>query len=426
MKTELLRQISIQEVMSTQRQAVDPSTLNQAAAIISQVRQHGDQALQELGGKFRDLGEGGQLIFTRDDLLAALDRLPAEQQALLKRVAGRIEKFAQAQRQVFQDQAVTIEGGQAGWRFTPVKRAGCYAPGGRFPLPSSVLMTVVTARAAGVKEVWVASPSPGDLTLAAAAIAGADYLVAAGGAQAIAALAYGTESVASCDVIVGPGNRYVTAAKQLVTGQVGIDMLAGPSELVVLADETACSATVAADLLGQAEHDPDAVPVLVTTSGELATSVNVQLEEQLADLVTADIARQALKNGGVILVEDLNEGEQVCDLLAPEHLEVMVKDPAASQARLHCFGGLFLGSASAEVFGDYGAGPNHVLPTGGTARFTGGLSVQDFLVCRTWLSMDATAQMAQVAGDSRDLALLEGLVAHARSAESRLQGLDKT
>jgi len=425
MNTELLRKISIQEVTSANRQAVDQPTLDQAAAIISQVRHQGDQALQELGKKFNDLGPDGKLVYTAAEMKDALAKLPEEQQSLLQRVANRIKTFAQAQRQVFQDQATDILGGQAGWRFTPIKRAGCYAPGGRFPLPSSVLMTAVTARAAGVQDVWVASPCPGDVTLAAAAIAGADFLLAAGGAQAIAALAYGTRTVAACDVIVGPGNRYVTAAKQLVSGQVGIEMLAGPSELVILADESAASATVAADLLGQAEHDPDAVPILVTASSELATAVNLQLEKQLTDLPTAAIARQSLNNGGVILVQDLAEGERVCDLLAPEHLEILVANPDASAGRLTRFGGLFIGAESAEVFGDYGAGPNHVLPTGGTARFTGGLSVQDFLVCRTWLMMDSTAEMAEVARDARDLAKLEGLAAHARSAEKRLQGSDK-
>ena len=208
-------------------------------------------------------------------------------------------------------------------RVAPVDRAGCYAPGGRFPLPSSVLMTAVTARAAGVRDVWVASPRPDDVTLAAAAVAGADALLAVGGAQAIAALAYGAGDVPPCDVVVGPGNRWVTAAKKLVAGHVGIDMLAGPSELVVLADASADPATVAADLLAQAEHDPDALPVLVATDAELVDRVEIELERQLAALPTRDTAEPAIGNGFAVMAGNLDDAIEVCDRLAPEHLQVL-------------------------------------------------------------------------------------------------------
>ncbi len=240
-------------------------------------------------------------------------------------------------------------------------------------------MTAVTARAAGVAEVWVASPRPASVTLAAAAVAGADAVLAVGGAQAIAALAYGAGPVPACDVVVGPGNRWVTAAKKLVAGDVGIDMLAGPSELVVLADDTADPATVAADLLAQAEHDPDALPVLVTPSPALADAVDAELERQLADLPTRDVAEAALDHGFTVVTADLDEAIRVCDVLAPEHLQVLTDDAHAVAERLEHWGGLFIGAASAEVFGDYGVGPNHTLPTGGVARFKGGLSVLDFL-----------------------------------------------
>jgi phosphoribosyl-ATP pyrophosphohydrolase/phosphoribosyl-AMP cyclohydrolase/histidinol dehydrogenase len=281
-------------------------------------------------------------------------------------------------------------------------------------------MTVVTARAAGVKEIWVASPKPGPMTLAAAALAGADGLLAAGGAHAIAALAFGAGPLPACDVVVGPGNRYVTAAKQLVAGRVAIDMLAGPSELVVFADSTASPAVIAADLLAQAEHDPDALPVLVTLDPTHFDRVESELVRQLADLPSRDVARAALANGGVVVVANVEEGIAACDALAPEHLELCLRDAAAVAPRLSHFGALFIGGGSAEVLGDYGAGPNHVLPTAGTARSKGGLSVYTFLRVRTWLRIDDSAAARPLVEDAAWFGRVEGLEAHARSAERRL------
>ncbi|MEQ1565819.1 MAG: histidinol dehydrogenase, partial [Myxococcota bacterium] len=299
-----------------------------------------------------------------------------------------------------------------------VDRAGCYAPGGRYPLPSSVLMTAIAAGVAGVAEVWVASPRPAPATLAAAWVAGARALLAVGGAHAIGALAYGTERVPRCDAIVGPGNRFVTAAKQLVAGRVAIDMLAGPSELVVLADEHADPALVAADLLAQAEHDDDAVPILVTPSATLADAVEAELARQLVDLPTAPTARRSLDaNGRIWLVADLAAGVAACDALAPEHLALHLRDPAAVRPR-H-FGALFVGDGAAEVLGDYGHGPNHVLPTGGTARSFGALSVGTFLRVQTWLRVDDRAGAQGVVADAAALGRIEGLEAHARAADRR-------
>jgi phosphoribosyl-ATP pyrophosphohydrolase/phosphoribosyl-AMP cyclohydrolase/histidinol dehydrogenase len=257
------------------------------------------------------------------------------------------------------------------------------------------------------------------VTLAAAAISGADGVLAVGGAQAIAALAYGVEEVPACDVVVGPGNRWVTAAKQLVSGRVRIDMLAGPSELVVLADETADPVTVAADLLAQAEHDPDAVPILVAVDAALPRRVEAALAAQLVTLPTADTARRALANGCAVIVADVAAGVQVCNRLAPEHLEVLLACPDDALPGLRHYGGLFVGSATAEVLGDYGAGPNHTLPTGGTARFWGGLSVLTFLRHRTWIRVDDLDAAQPLVADAIALARLEGLEAHARSAERR-------
>jgi phosphoribosyl-ATP pyrophosphohydrolase/phosphoribosyl-AMP cyclohydrolase/histidinol dehydrogenase len=279
-------------------------------------------------------------------------------------------------------------------------------------------MTALTARAAGVETVVVASPRPAPVTLAAAALAGADFFLAVGGAQAVAAMAFGVEGLPQCDVIVGPGNAYVTAAKQLVSGEVRIDMLAGPSELLALADEHADPALVAADLLAQAEHDPDAFPMLVTTSAAVLDATEAALFEQLATLPTRPMAEVALQRGAAIVVENLEQACAVANALAPEHLAVHVREPTTLRPQLRHFGALFLGEGCAEVFGDYGTGPNHVLPTGGTARSQGGLSVLDFLRTQMWLELAPDAA-PQLVDDVVRFARLEGLEAHARAAEMR-------
>jgi phosphoribosyl-ATP pyrophosphohydrolase/phosphoribosyl-AMP cyclohydrolase/histidinol dehydrogenase len=397
---------------------LDEATLRAAAEIVRAVRTGGEAALRGFAARLDATPETAPLWHGPAALAAARDALPAADRAVLERTAARIRTFAEAQRRALVEIEVAVPGGRAGHRVAPVERAGCYAPGGRYPLPSSVLMTAVTARAAGVGEVFVASPRPAPVTLAAAAVAGADGLLACGGAQAIAALAFGVGPVPACDVVVGPGNRWVTAAKKLVAGEVGIDMLAGPSELVILADASADPALCAADLLGQAEHDADARPVLIAVADRgLVDAVQRELEAQLADLPTAATARAALAHGAATVVADLEAGIALCDRLAPEHLQVMTADPAAVAARLRHYGGLFLGSRSAEVFGDYGVGPNHVLPTGGVARHKGGLSVFDFLRVRTWLELDEVD--AELRADVVGLAELEGLAAHARAAALR-------
>jgi len=415
-----LRRIRPDEVRTLRREPGDVETLAAAAKIVEAVREGGEAALRRYAERFGDRRPGDPLVLGPEELAAARDRLSTTDRALLERTAERIAAFARAQRRALAEITVEVPGGRAGHRVVPVERAGCYAPGGRFPLPSSVLMTAVTARAAGVGEIWVASPRPGDLTLAAAAVAGADAVLAAGGAHAVAALAHGAGPVPACDVVVGPGNRWVTAAKKLVAGRVGIDMLAGPSELVVLADGSADPALVAADLLAQAEHDADALPVLVALDGGLADAVDRELERQLSGLPTAATARAALANGFAVVCADLEAAAAVCDALTPEHLQLVVADPGAAARRLRHWGALFIGEASAEVIGDYGAGPNHTLPTGGGARFTGGLSVLDFLRVRTWLSLEPGGEQRRLARDAAALARLEGLEAHARAAERRL------
>jgi len=415
----LLRRIRSDELEAQGRDPVDSEALAAAGEIIDEVRRGGFEALVAVGRRFGDLAEGEAAVLSRDVLAAAAEALPAGQRALLERCATRIRAFAEAQRGCLGELRADVQGGQAGHQVAPVQRAGCYAPGGRYPLPSSVLMTVVTARAAGVEEVWVASPKPTEITKAAAYIAGADALLAVGGAQAIAGFAYGVGPLPACDVIVGPGNRFVTAAKKLVSGRVAIDMLAGPSELVIVADASADPGTVAADLLAQAEHDPEALPILISLAPELLPAVEEQLVQQLGELPTAEVAGAALRNGYVLLAADLGEAAELCDRIAPEHLELLVAEPKALAQRVQHYGGLFVGSAAAEVLGDYGVGPNHVLPTGGTARSTGGLSVFTFLRIRTWLELEPGPELAALVEDAAELARLEGLEGHARSAERR-------
>jgi len=420
MSQRLLPVRSLPDIARRQRDPVSTQARVEAGPIVDAVRTGGEGALREYAELFGDVRPGAPLFHERAALGQALALLPAGDRERLERVAERIRRFAEAQRRALCPVSVPVPGGVAEHRIAPVERAGCYAPGGRYPLPSSVLMTAVTARVAGVRDVWVASPKPQLLTLAAAAVAGADGLVAAGGAHAIAALAYGAGPITPRDVIVGPGNRYVTAAKQLVAGAVAIDMLAGPSELTVFADDTADPSSVAADLLAQAEHDPDAVPFLVTLDPTLADRVEQELTRQLRDLPTADTARTALANGGVIVVASVDDGVAACDAIAPEHVQLELREAAAVAPRLAHYGALFVGAGAAEVLGDYGAGPNHVLPTGGTARWTGGLSVYTFLRVRTWLRIDDRGAALPLIEDAIWLGRAEGLEAHARAAERRL------
>ena len=394
---------------------IDPDVLRRAGEIVEDVRMRGERALRDHGERHGDLSPGRELVLDRPRLDRAAEGISPAELEVLERVAGRIGSFATEQRDTIADLDMAITGGRAGHRWIPVASAGAYAPGGRHPLPSSALMTVIPARVAGVGAVWAASPRPTEVTLAAAAVAGADGLLAVGGAQAIAALAFGTVSPV-CDLVVGPGNKWVTAAKKYLYGEVGIDGLAGPSEILVVADDSADPELVAADLLAQAEHDTEAVPVLVSTSSSLVDEVDRALSRQLADLPTSETASTALGNGFALVVSTIAEAVSVADQMAPEHLAVHVEDPDRIAGSLSSYGSLFVGSGSAEVFADYGVGPNHVLPTGGGARFQSGLSVLTFLRSPTWSRLDDPGVLVD---DTVHLARLEGLEAHARAAQLR-------
>lgn len=406
--------------------AVDGKSVADASEIMKDIQKRGEQAVREHAARLGDIpddaGDDLPLVVERSDLERAWNDLDEDTQSLLERTAARIASFAKAQRSALTEIDGPLPGGRAGHTIEPVERAGCYAPGGRYPLVSSALMTAVTARCAGVKDVIVATPRPGVLMLGAAWIGGADRVLIVGGAQAIGAMQLGV-CVGKCDVICGPGNKWVTAAKFLASSTCAIDMIAGPSELLVLADDSADASTVAADLLAQAEHDADASAVLISTSAELVDAVERELHAQLESLPTADTARRALANGCAVVARSIDEAIALADEHAPEHLEIHTRDADAVAKRLRHAGALFIGHATAEVFGDYGAGPNHTLPTGGTARHSAGLSVLHFLRVRTWLRMDDAPSAASraLAEDAAALARLEGLEAHARSAEARLR-----
>ncbi len=420
MSERLLRIIAPADVHEFPKSELDGDTLSIATAIVADVKQRGEEALIEHAQRLGDLRTGERMIYHRDDFAAAMNSLTTDKRNVIERTGERIRTFAQAQRNSLSEIAIPIEGGRAGQTIAPVESAGCYAPGGRYPLPSSVLMTAIPARVAGVNRVWVASPRPQPETLAACAVAEVDHLLAVGGAQAIAALAYGAGMVPPCRMIVGPGNRFVTAAKKIVYGDVGIDMPAGPSELVVLADDSADPAWLAADLLAQAEHDPDAIVALIATDRKIVDRVEHQLAEQLSALPTADIARRALQHSFAVVAADLAESVALCNRLAPEHLSLQIVEARQVQPELQHYGALFIGAASAQVLGDYGAGPNHVLPTGGTSHFSGGLSVFNFLRVRTWMEVDRPAAAASLFDEATRMAQMEGLVAHANSAKIRL------
>ncbi|MFG0285058.1 MAG: histidinol dehydrogenase [Phycisphaerales bacterium JB039] len=415
----LLRRRELSDLLARRRFALDDATLDGARRIVDDVRRGGLDAVIQHARRLGDLDADAPIILERAAMVPALERLDSADRDALESAAARIRSFAEAQRSALGDISVPIPGGEAGHRFVPMRAAGCYAPGGRHPLPSSALMTVIPARAAGVETVWLASPRASGATLAAAHLAGADGVLACGGAQAIAALAFGAGPVPGADVVAGPGNRWVTAAKQIVSSEVAIDMLAGPSEIVIIADAGADPELIAADLLAQAEHDTDAVPILITTNAGIADRVETALRAQLEDLPTGKTALAALANGGVLVVSDLDEAAAASEALAPEHLELMTRDDDRLAGALTRYGALFIGPGSAEVLGDYGAGPNHTLPTAGTAAHASGLSVLTFLTLRTWLR--ATPGATALCTESARLARMEGLEAHARAAEARMR-----
>lgn len=399
----------------------------QVSEIIHAIRSRGDSALVEYNTRF-DGNTRTDLRVTREEIDEAYARMTRQELDDLRRATDHIRKFARAQKDCLTelDGFSNIAGASLGHRVIPVSSCGCYVPGGSYPLFSTALMLIIPAKAAGVARVAACAPAAkgtGSIhykTLVAMDIAGADEIYTAGGAQAIAALAYGTEQIKAVDVIVGPGNQYVAEAKRQCYGQVGIDFFAGPSEVLAIADDSADPRILAADMLAQSEHDRMAKGILVTTSRALGQAVLQAVQEQLDTLQTADIARASWDTfGEVILAGSLEEAADIANDRAPEHLEVIVRDESIL-SRLVNFGSLFIGQETGEVFGDYASGTNHTLPTVRAARYTGGVWVGTFLKVCTYQRYQPAA-MREIAPLVSRMAHGEGLEAHARAAEIRLE-----
>jgi len=405
-----------------------PAELAAVRAILASVRQNGDRAVRQYTQQFDGAALEG-LRVSEDEFAAAEAAVEQAAREALLRAAENIRAYHRRQLQNSWLE-VQPDGVALGQRLTPVDSVGAYVPGGGAAYPSSVLMTVLPARVAGVGEVVVVTPPKpnGEInpyTLVAARIAGADAVFKCGGAQAVAALAYGTESIPRVAKIVGPGNIYVTLAKREVYGDVGIDMLAGPSEVLVVADETARADFVAADLLSQAEHDLLATVYLISTSRRLAAEVQRELARQCAQLVRCDVAEQALtRQGALVLVDCLEEAFAIVNMLAPEHLELQVADPWAALGKVKNAGAVFIGAYTPEPVGDYWAGANHVLPTAGAARFASVLSVADF--CKKMSIVYYPPQaLLEASREIETLARVEGLQAHGQAVKIRRESLEK-
>lgn len=406
-------------------EAHDRAVESTVTEIIAAVRRDGDAALLELTARLdrHQVAAASALELPAAQLAAALKSLEPKIVTALRAAARRIKRYHQFDvRRSWQ--FTEPDGTRLGQRVMPLERVGVYVPGGKAAYPSSVLMTVIPAKVAGVGEIIMAVPAPdgavNQVVLAAAALVGVNRVFTIGGAQAIAALAYGTETVPAVDKIVGPGNSYVAAAKRLVFGKVGIDSIAGPSEVVIICDRTANPDWVAADLFAQAEHDPRAQSIAITDSAQMIAAIRKSMAVQLPKMKRVDIITQSLANhGALIRVTDINQATTIANRIAPEHLELMVANPRQCSQKIRHAGAIFIGAHSAESLGDYCAGPNHVLPTAGTARFASPLSVDDFQKRSSLIEASArgAGKMAAIAAT---LANSEGLDAHALSAEYRL------
>jgi histidinol dehydrogenase len=402
----------------------DPDFEKKVSAILRDVEKRGDRALFEYTKRFDGAALTAKTVEVSPlEIHDTLCSVTKQELAVLKLAARRIESYHKRQR--LASWSYLGAGVELGQKIVPLSRVGIYAPGGLASYPSTVLMAAIPARIAGVKEIVMTSPvgtrGINPVVVAAARIAGVDRIFKVGGAQAVAAMAYGTQSVPAVDKIVGPGNAWVATAKKLVFGRTGIDMIAGPSEILVIADETADPAVAAADLLSQAEHDELASSILLTPDEDLAKRVSAEVKAQLKKLSRESIAVKAIRDYGLVVVtQDLAEAVEVANRFAPEHLELLVKGPKALLTGILNAGAVFLGHYTPEALGDYLAGPNHILPTGGTARFSSPLGVYDFVKRISVLSFDGEA-LAKYGKAAAEFAAMEGLDAHGKSILARLR-----
>jgi len=385
--------------------------------IIKDVKKRGDDAVIEYSQKFGD-GVIKALELTEQEIEAAINSVPDDVIDAIKTSIANVKAFAQKQFLSINNIEVNLNGAILGHTIVPLEIAGAYVPGGNYPLPSSAIMSVVPAKVAGVKEVIVCSPKIKPETIAAAKLSGADRIFRVGGVQAIAAMAYGTESIPKVDKITGPGNKYVTAAKKEVYGTCGIDFLAGPSEVMIIADDSANAEFIAADMLAQCEHDLDARAYLVTNSLELVTQVQQNIEKFLPNLKTAEIAKKSIAKSIAIIIKDMKDSIQIANKKAPEHLEICFAEAESWMPKFTNYGSLFIGNYSAEVLGDYCSGTNHVLPTNGVAKYSGGLSIFDFIKIQTFQEVQKGSNLFAVASK---IAETEGLMAHKLSADLRFK-----
>ena len=406
-------------------QSADSGVATIVSDILADVKKRGDAALLEYTQKFDrvDATTAEQLELSKEDLQKALDAIEPEQRKALELAAARVRAYAEHQK--MESWSYTEEDGTVlGQKITPMDRAGLYVPGGKAAYPSSVLMNAIPAKVAEVPELIMVVPTPGgetnDLVLAAAAISGVDRVFAVGGAQAVAALAYGTETIPKVDIITGPGNSYVATAKRMVYGVVGIDMIAGPSEILVVCDGKTDPDWIAMDLFSQAEHDEEAQSILVSPDADFLEAVKASIEKLLLEMPRKEIIQTSLQNrAAFILADNMEEAIEVANHIAPEHLELSMDDAEQWAQKIRHAGAIFMGRYTAEALGDYCAGPNHVLPTSGTARFSSPLGVYDFQKRSSLIN--CSAEGASKLGKSASvLAHGEGLVAHARSAEYRI------
>lgn len=383
--------------------------------IIADVRKNGNSAVKKYSAKFDGI-ETDCRELSEDEIENAVKSLDDEVLEALKFSVRNVEEFAKAQLGSVKNTMVQADGAILGHKIIPLEKVGCYIPGGNYPLPSTAIMTIVPAVVAGVKEIIAVSPKAKPVTVAAAKLAGATKIFNIGGVQAIAALAYGTETIDAVDKIVGPGNKYVATAKKIVYGDCGIDFVAGPSEVMVVADNSANPEFVAADLLAQCEHDKDARAYLLCFDRDFAVKVDKCARKFLETLQTADIARVSYEKSTAYVVKYLQEAVEIANKKAPEHLELCLNEVENSVDLFRNYGSLFIGNYSAEVFGDYVSGTNHTLPTGRAARYTGGLSVFDYIKIQTFQKIENVEKFAKYASI---LAEQEGLFAHKLASDVR-------
>ena len=397
---------------------IEFESISSVNEIICDVRKNGDNAVREYAKKFGD-GNLEAFKLTDTEIQEAINSIDEETIKTLKYAIKNVKEFAQAQINSVKEIQVKVAGNTLGHKIVPLDSVGCYIPGGNYPLPSSAIMTVVPAKVAGVKRVVAMSPKIQPVTVAAAHLAGADEIYRIGGVQAVAAMAYGTETIQKVNKIVGPGNKFVTAAKKQVFGECGIDFLAGPSEVLIIADETSKPEFVAADMLAQCEHDKDARAFLICFSEDFAKRVDEKAKEYLQTLETKEIAQIAYEKSCAVVVEYLDEAVELSNKKAPEHLELCLENAENLINKFTNYGSLFIGNYSAEVFGDYVSGTNHTLPTNQVAKYSGGLSVFDYIKIQTYQIINENS-IKETAKNASKLAEKEGLFAHKLAADVRM------